>query len=179
MQMQKKLTFFTLSFLLTFLFVISAVNAQSVKMGFVKDERIKQEYKAWQKAQEQWELESKAWEEEALTKQTELQEIYDEYEKQKLILSEDKRQEREAAIRAKEEALDAYTRQIYGPGGTAERKQSDLIQPLLERITKAIEAVALEENYDVIFTLQSGLGYIKESYDITDKVLNYLEEHDE
>ena len=37
--------------------------------------------------------------------------MVDENEKQKLILSEDKKQEREAAIRAKEDALDSYTRQ--------------------------------------------------------------------
>ncbi|MDH4155933.1 MAG: OmpH family outer membrane protein [candidate division Zixibacteria bacterium] len=155
------------------------VSAQGMKLGFVKDERIKDEYKAWGKAQEQWDLESKAWEDEALAKQTELQEMVDEYEKQKLILSEDKKREREAAIRTKEEALDAFTRQVYGPGGTAERKHAELLQPLLERITKAIEAVAIEGDYDVIFTLQSGLGYIKEDYDVTDKVLKYLEDHGE
>ena len=87
------------------------VSAQGMKLGFVRDERIKDEYQAWGKAQEQWDLESKAWEDEALNKQTELQEMVDEYEKQKLILSEDKKREREAAIRTKEEALDAFTRQ--------------------------------------------------------------------
>jgi outer membrane protein len=152
-----------------------SVKAQQVKLGFVKDERIKAEYKAWKKAQDQWELESKAWEDEATAKQTELQEMSTEYEKQKLILSEDKKKEKEAAIRVKEEALDAYTRQIYGPGGTAERKHAELTQALIEKISKAIEAVAIEGDYDVIFTLQSGLGYIKETYDVTDKVLKYLE----
>ncbi|MCP4684942.1 MAG: OmpH family outer membrane protein, partial [bacterium] len=32
--------------------------------------------------------------------------------------------------------------------------------------------------YDVVFTLQSGLGYIKDTYDITDKVLEQLEKLD-
>ncbi|MEA3296480.1 MAG: OmpH family outer membrane protein [candidate division Zixibacteria bacterium] len=152
------------------------ISAQGVKIGFVKDERIKQEYKAWQIAQEDWELEAKAWEEEALTLQQELQELEDEYNKQKLILSEMKKKEREAAIKVKTETLDAFTRQVYGPSGSAERKHSQLIQPLLERITKAIEDVAIEGNYDVIFTLQSGLGYIKETYDVTDDVIKRLEE---
>jgi outer membrane protein len=149
--------------------------AQGLKIGFVKDERIFQEYPAWQKAQEQWDLEKKAWDEEASTKQQELVELQDEYEKQKLILSEEKKKEREATLNAKQEALDAYTSKVFGPGGTAEKKYEQLITPLLENVHKAIEAVALEENYDVIFTLQ-GLGYIKDSYDVTDKVLNALEE---
>ncbi len=155
------------------------VEAQGMKIGFVRDDVIKDNYKAWQRAQEQWETEQKAWEDEASTKQQELQDMVSEYEKQKLILSEDKRREREAAIRTKQESLDAYTRQIYGPNGTAERTQQTLIVPLLERVTKAIELIAIEGNYDVVFTMQSGLGYIKETYDLTDKVLERLETLDE
>lgn len=155
--------------------MVPTVSAQGMKLGYVKEDRIQQEYKAWQRAQEDWNLESKAWEDEALEKQQELQEIEEEYEKQKLILSDDKKREREAAINAKKEALDAYTRQVFGPNGTAERKNQDLLRPILENIQAAIEAVAIEGNYDLILTLQS-VAYIKEAYDITDEVLTRLEE---
>jgi outer membrane protein len=163
---------------LALLLMAQRAQSQGLKIGFVNDERIKVEYKAWQLAQEQWELEAKAWEEEALAKQTDLNDLEDEYEKQKLILSEEKKKEKEAAIKVKAEDLDSYTRRIFGPNGEAERKQAQLLQPLLEKVTQAIEAVAVEANYDVVFTLQSGLGYIKESYDLTDKVLEYLEENE-
>ena len=151
-------------------------RAQGIKIGFVKDSDIEAKYKAWQRAQEQWNVERKSWDDEAQTKQTELQDMIDEYDRQKLILSEDKRNEKEAAIRTKQEDLDAFTRRIYGPGGTAEKKQSELIQPILENVSKAIEAVATEEGYDVIFTMQSGLGYINPSYDVTDKVIEKLDQ---
>lgn len=151
-------------------------QAQGLKMGFVQDERIKVEYSAWQKAQEDWELENKVWEEEATTMEQELRELQTEFEKQQLILSEDKRKEKELVIQTKEESLDDFTRKIYGPGGTAERKYEQLIRPLLDNVTRAIEAVAIEEDYDVVFTMQSGLGYIKEQYDITDRVLQKLDE---
>lgn len=149
-------------------------SAQTLKIGFIKDDSIKTAFPAFLRAQEQWELEKKAWDDEAYAKNEELNTLIADYEKQKLILSEDKRKEREAAIRAKKEALDAYTKQIYGPGGTAERKQMELLDPLLSMVNKAIEAVAVEEGYDVIFTLNSGLGYIKESYDVTGKVIDRL-----
>ena len=152
------------------------VQAQGVRIGFVQDEQIKMQYKAWQRAQEEWELEARAWEDEATAKQQELTDLQNDYERQKLILSDEKKREKEAAINVKMEALDAYTRQIYGPNGTAEKKQQSLLQPLLEKITKAIEDVAVENDYDVIFTLQSGLGYIKPTYDVTEMVLQKLEE---
>lgn len=158
------------------LILLSAqADAQAMKIGFVRDEQIKESYKPWQRAQEQWEVERQAWDDEAAAKEEELRTLIEDYEKQKLILSEAKRKEREATIRTKQEALDAYTRQIYGPGGSAERTQQQLIVPLLENVTKAIELVAIENNYDVIFTMNSGLGYIKETYDCTDLVIERLE----
>lgn len=150
-------------------------QAQGVKIGFINDDQIKESYADWNRAQEQMDIEMKAWDDEAVSKQTDLEELVAEYEKQKLILSDDKKREREAAIRAKREGLDAYTRTVYGPNGTAERKQMELISPLLERVNTAIQLVAEEEGYDVVFTLQSGLGYIKPTLDVTDKVLEKLE----
>lgn len=152
-----------------------AAAAQTLKIGFVRDDRIYSEYTEWQRAQEQWETERRAWDEEATTKEQELQELVTDYEKQRLILSEEKKREREAAIRTKREALDAYTKQIFGPGGTAEQKEAQLIEPLLTKIRQSMELVATENAYDVIFTLQ-GIGYIKEDYDVTDKVLEKLNE---
>lgn len=178
MNQLRKILVPTLAILLAGVVFSSSAFSQTLKMGFVKDDVIKQRFNAWIQAQEQWDLETKAWEEEALSKQKELEELQEEYNRQKLILSDEKKKEREAALGAKMDALDAFTRQIFGPNGTAERKHALLIKPLLESITNAIEAIAVEKNYDIIFTLQSGLGYIKEDYDMTDEVLAYLEDNE-
>jgi outer membrane protein len=153
----------------------SSLQAQSVKMGFINDETIRTKYQPFQRAQEQFETERKAWDKEAQDKQDELNTMLDDYNNQKIVLSDDKKKEREATIRTKKEALDAFTRQVYGPGGTAERKQSELLQPILDKINKAIQAVAEEENFDVIFTANSGLGYIKPGLEVTEKVLTKLD----
>ncbi len=175
MQQLTRIISTTLFALTLFSFCAKGINAQSIKIGYVDDQKILQVNKAWQTAQEDWGIESKAWQDEAQAKQTEIQELAAEYDKQKLILSDEKRKEKEAAIRAKQESLDMYTRKIFGPGGTAEKKQDQLTRPILENVTKAIEAVAIEGNYDVVFTVAgSGLGYIKETYDITQKVIDYL-----
>lgn len=150
-------------------------EAQTLKIGFIRDEKIMTSFKAWQTAQTEFETMRKSWDDEAASMQEELQSLVDEYDKQRLILSDDKKKEKEAAILTKQQALDGFTRQIYGPNGQAERKQAELIQPLLDRVNQAIEAIAVEGNYDVIFTAQSGLGYIKDAYDVTDKVITYLE----
>jgi Skp family chaperone for outer membrane proteins len=103
--------------------------------------------------------------------------LIQDYEKQKLILSAEKKLEREAAINAKDQALASFTREISSPGGRAEQRMNELVKPLYEEITSAIEKVAIEEDYDFVFN-SNGLAYAKKELDITDKVIEILESGD-
>jgi outer membrane protein len=150
----------------------SAAAAQ--RFAFIDSDKIQANYKEWQKAQETFNTEYKAWEDQAATMDSELQQMMADYDKQKLILSADKKIEREAAINAKQEALNSFTREISSPGGKAERRMNELVKPLYDKITAAIEKVAIEENYDFVFN-SNGLAYAKKDLDITDKVLDILE----
>jgi outer membrane protein len=156
------------------LILSSSGYAQIAKFGYVDSDRIFAEFKEWGKAQEEFNIQYKAWDDEAKTMQKELDEIMTEYEKQKLILSTEKKKEREAVIDTKRQALDAFTKDIFGPAGTAERKNNELVKPLLEKINAAIERAATEGNYDFVYN-SSGLAYAKKEYDMTDKVLKLLE----
>lgn len=154
---------------------VSGASAQALKIGYVKDDDIKQTYKAWARAQEQWENEKKVWDSTAQARSAELQTMMDDYDKQRLILSDEKKRERENAIRAKQDDLNRYTQEVYGPDGLAEKKQAELVKPLLDNINKAIQQLAADEGYDIIFTQMSGIAYMKPTYDVTAKVLEYLE----
>jgi outer membrane protein len=149
--------------------------AQIGKFGYIDSDRIFTDYQAWVKAQEEFNTLYKAWDDEAKEMQQELEDMVMEYEKQKLILSAEKKKEREASIEAKRSSLDAFTKEIFGPAGTAERKNNELVKPLLDKINNAIERVATEENFDFIFN-SAGLAYAKKDYDITEKILEMLEE---
>lgn len=157
------------------IFAAANTQAQGLKVAVVRDDVIKQQYKAFQRAQEQWDTEKKAWDSTAAEMQQALQDMMSDYDKQKLILSDDKKKQREADIRSKQAALDAFTQLIYGPEGTAQKKNEELLGPILDNINKALELIATEDGYDLIFTNGSGLGYFKPSFDITDKVLATLE----
>jgi len=159
---------------LILVFALSA-GAQVGKFGFVDSEKIFTNYKEWQKAQDDYNAEYKAWDEQGQQMQQELEDLITEYDKQKLILSPEKKKEREAAIDAKRQALDALTKTIFGPSGKAESRNTELVRPLLQKINDAIERVATENNYDFVFN-SSGLAYARQDYDITDKILEALEE---
>ena len=164
-----------LTFVSAMLVFSTISQAQVMKNGYIDSDKIFSQYTEWSKAQEEFNTDYKAWEDQAKDMQSEYEDMTSEYDRQRLILSEDKKKEREAAIAAKKQALDAFTNQIFGPNGEAERKNDALIQPLLEKINAAIEQVATEGNYDFIYN-SAGLAYAKKEYDITDKVLQVLEE---
>lgn len=155
------------------LFLLGA-TAAAQKFAFIDSEKIQASYKEWVKAQEQFNTEYQAWEDEANRMQQELQDMIDEYKLRENILSADKKTEREAAIAAKEQALASFTREISAPGGTAEQRMNQLVKPLYEKITAAIEKVAIDDNYDFVFN-SAGLAYAKKELDITDKVIEILE----
>ena len=177
MKIFKTLLLATLALTILLSVIGESVSAQTTKIGYFRDDRIRTEYKAFTQAQEQFDIEARVWDEEAAAMQTELQDLFEQYEKQKLILSDDKRTEKEAILRTKQESLDAFTRRVFGPGGTAETKNNQLLQPIMERINTAIETIALEGNYDVIFNV-SGLAYIKPDFEVTDKILDQLAKED-
>lgn len=156
------------------LIMLLGSSAAAQRFAFIDSDKIQANYKEWQKAQETFNTEYKAWEDQASSMDDELQQMMADYDKQKLILSADKKLEREAAINAKQEALNSFTREISSPGGKAERRMNELVKPLYDKITAAIEKVAIEENYDFVFN-SAGLAYAKKDLDITDKVLEILE----
>ena len=166
---------FAVMVIMIFAMLTSSGQAQMGKFGYVDSDRVFAEYKDWSKAQEEFNTQYKAWDDEAKEMQIELEEMMGEFETQKLILSAEKKKEREAAIEAKKQSLDAFTREIFGPGGTAERKNNNLVKPLLDKINAAIEQAATEGNFDFIYT-SSALAYAKKDYDITDKIIEILSE---
>jgi len=154
------------------LLFVSSASAQ--KFGFIDSEKIQTSFKEWTKAQDQFNTENRAWDDEASRLNQELQNMVAEYQKQQLILSAEKKAEREAAINAKQQALEAFTKDINGPGGRAEKRIKELVAPLYEKIQTAIEKIAIERNLDFVFNSAS-LAYAKKDLDITDAVLDALE----
>ncbi len=151
----------------------SEAEAQSVKIGYLDDQKVLQNYDAWNKAKEQFETEMKAWEDEANRMMQNFIQDSVEFEKQKLILSKERRTERMAEISAKRSAVDAFTKDIFGQNGQADRKNTTLTKPLLDNMMAAVRTVAAEGNYDVIFN-SSALAYINPAFDITDKIIEAL-----
>jgi outer membrane protein len=153
-----------------------AIHAQA-KIGYVDSQTIMQRLPEGQDAQKQLDALVAQWQGEITKMQNEWQRKYEEYDKKKLIMSDQTRAEAERELVQLEKQVTDYRNQKFGPNGEMFTKQNELLKPVQDRIFKAIQDVAVEENFDYVFD-KSGdilLLYTNEKYDLTPKVLQKLQ----
>lgn len=153
-----------------------------LKMGYVLSERIFTEYKAYADAQAEFEKFKADWEKRAQDMEAELATLQEEYEQQRLLLSEQKAKEKEEEIRTKGEALQKFVNEILSPEGKLAQKNMELSKPIYDKINAVVAKIGEEEQYDFIFDAStSGLLWAApdKGYDLTDKVIEVLNKETE
>jgi outer membrane protein len=162
--------------LLVIVLVFTGFSLGQVKIGYVDSEAIMDKLPDALDAKQKLDGIVQEW-------QTELGKIentwktkYDDYEKRKLIMTDQTRAETEAELVKLEKQVADYREKKFGTNGEMFQKQDELMKPVQNKVFSAIKEVALEEDYDYVFD-KSGdilLLFAKDKYDITSKVLNKL-----
>jgi len=101
---------------------------------------------------------------------------FDEYDKRKLIMTDQRRADAEKELRDLDQKIVDVRTQKFGQNGELFQKQNELMKPVQDRIFKAVQEVAQEEGYDYVFD-KSGeilLMYANEKYDLTQKIVDHL-----
>jgi outer membrane protein len=163
-------------FLLLFVLTLSLPLFSQVKVGYVDSETIMKQLPEAQEAQRKIDALVQQWQTELQKMKDELKSKYDEYERRKLILTDEARAQMERELSELDRRIAEFQMQKFGPDGELYRKQDELIKPVQSKIFNAIKEVALEEGFDFVFD-KSGeilLLYANEKYDLTQKVLNKL-----
>jgi len=170
----KKIIMITLGLLL----VLSSANLfaqQGMKIGYVNSDRILQEFEEAKEAQRKLDVEAKKLEDEYRGLLAKLDSLNKDYERQKMIMSETRRQAKENEIAQLQQTIQSYQVDKMGPQGEIYQKQAELVGPVLEKIKAVIEKVGKENKYDFIFdTVAGNILYAEPVYDLTDKVLYEL-----
>jgi outer membrane protein len=120
------------------------------------------------------------WEKEITVLQDSLKLVKEDYEKKKLILTEDMKAEYEKKIKNFETSVTNFRQQKFGEGGEYFVKQNEFMNPVYDKIFKAIETIARRDDYDFVFDRSSSilLLYVNEKHDLTGKVQRLLEGKD-
>ena len=102
--------------------------------------------------------------------------MYNKFQTEMLLLSEDQKRAREQAIIDKEQEAKNLQMQYFGAEGQLYQKRNELVQPIQEKVYTAMKEVAQSKNYAFIFDLASGTSvlYANEKNDVSDEVLDQL-----
>jgi outer membrane protein len=157
------------------MFIAMPVQAQ-VKIGYFSSEAIMKQLPDAQDAQKQLDQLVVDWQQEINKMQDEWKQKFDDYDKRKLIMTEQRRAEAERELRELDQKIVDLRNQRFGQNGDLFNKQNELMKPVQDRIFKAVQDVAREEGYDYIFDKSADilLMYANEKYDLTEKIMAKL-----
>jgi outer membrane protein len=165
--------------LLTLAFVAAlALSASAQKFAYIDTEYILKKIPAYKTAQDQLDRLSKQYEKEIETKYQTLEELYKKYQADKVLLTDDMKQRRENEIITQEKEAKELQRNYFGPEGALDKKKSELLDPIQEKIRTAVKELATQGGYTIIFDTAANPSIIYTSpsalYDLSNKVLEKL-----
>ncbi|MGD0038115.1 MAG: OmpH family outer membrane protein [Bacteroidota bacterium] len=163
--------------LVAFLLVLCAIQANAqMKIAYFNSEAIMKQLPDAQDAQKQLDQFVADWQQELNKMQDEWKKKFDDYDKRKLIMTEQRRADAERELRDMDQKIVDFRTQKFGQNGELFNKQNELMKPVQDRVFKAVQDVAREDGYDYVFD-KSGdilLMYANEKYDLTQKIFAKL-----
>ena len=165
-------------FWMTFLgILLCASTSFAQKFGYVDTEFITSKMPDYARVQQQIDQNTKTWLAEVDKKKTELEKLEKEYKLEELLLTEDLKQQRLAAIQVKNKEAKAFENQVFGAEGELFKLKQAAFKSILDQISKAIEKVVRAKRLDFIFDKANDglvLLYTNPVHDYSDYVLEEL-----
>jgi outer membrane protein len=162
--------------ILIILFAFYSLGFAQLKIGYIDSDAIMDQLPDVQDVRQRLDALIQEWQAELNKLEREWKNKYDDYEKRKLIMSDQTRIETEQQLVQLENKISEYRDKKFGANGELFQKQDELMKPVQNKIFNAIKEVAQEEDLDFVFDRSGDIMilYAKEKYDISAKVLNKL-----
>jgi len=165
-----------LSLLFLFIFSLTGLANGQLKIGYVDSDSIMDKFPDAQDARQKLDAFIQDWQTELTKLENNWKTKYDDYEKRKLIMTDQTRAETESELLNLEQQIADYREKKFGTNGELFQKQDEIMKPVQNKVFTAIKDVAKDEDFDFIFD-RSGdvmLLFAKDEYDVTALVLNKL-----
>ena len=162
--------------LFVYLPLLSFVSNAQLKIGYVDSDTIMDNYPDVQDARQQLDALVQEWQAEVRKLESELKAKQDDYEKRKLIMTEQTSMEVMAEITKLQKDIADYRDKKFGANGELFQKQNELMKPIQNKVFTIIQQVATEEELDFVFDRSGDILflYAKPEYDLTAKVVERL-----
>ena len=160
-----------LAFMLTLNF-----STQAQKFAYVDVSKILESVPEYNQAQRELDNLASKWRQEIAQEYDKIKSMYNRYQAEQVLLSDESRQQKEEEIMAKEKDVRNLQKAKFGPEGALFQKRKELVQPLQDRVYAAIEDYATSRGFDFIFDKGSATGMIfsNPKFDKTEDVIKKL-----
>lgn len=150
-------------------------NAQS-KIGFVDSEYILKHIPEYAAAQKQIDDLAAQWKGESDQKFEEISKLYKAFQAEQVLLTDEMHKRREQEIADKEKAAKEFQRQKFGYDGELFLRRKELVKPIQDKIYAAVQKVAEEGGFGMLFDKSSELImlYSSPKLDKSDAVITKL-----
>ena len=163
-------------FILLYLSLFLSIALSEVKIGYVDSQQIMTQYEGFRMAQVELEKEQKRLEGDYLTLQQQVDSLYQSYQKQEFMMSEDRKKEKVNEITQKERELQEFGMKKLGPQNSElVQIQNQLMEPILKTFAEACDNIGRTRGFD--YVLDAGTGgilFALESNNITEEVLEEM-----
>ncbi|OQY01720.1 MAG: hypothetical protein B6I20_07540 [Bacteroidetes bacterium 4572_117] len=160
--------------IIVLLFVTNINYAQ--KFAYVDTEYILSKMPTYKEALSKLDLYSSKWQKEIEDHYRTIEKKYQEYQNEKVLLSDEMKKRRESEIIQLEKTAKSLKKKYFGVDGDLFKKREELIKPIQEQIYGAIKQLAADGSYAIIFDSASGASflYTNEKYDKSDEIIKKL-----
>jgi outer membrane protein len=158
------------------LLITSSISIAQLKIGYIDSDSIMDNLPDVQDARQKLDASIQEWQTELNKLEVDWKAKYDDYEKRKLIMTDQTRAETEAALVQLETQIAQYREKKFGTNGELFQKQDELMKPVQNKIFVALKEIAEKEDYDYVFDRSGDIMilFAKEKYDLTAQVLEKL-----
>ncbi|WP_373550817.1 OmpH family outer membrane protein [Haliscomenobacter sp.] len=149
---------------------------QAQRIASVDVSRILESVNEYKAAGDELDKMAARWRQEIAQEYDKIKSLYNRFQAEQVLLSDEARRQREDEIVKKESEVREMQRKRFSPDGDLFQRRKELVQPIQDRVYAAIEAYAKERGYDFIFDKGGSAGMIfsNPQYDKTDDIINRL-----
>ncbi|MEZ5030191.1 MAG: OmpH family outer membrane protein [Saprospiraceae bacterium] len=162
--------------ILAFGLLISQTTLSAQKVAVVDINLILESLDDYKSAQTEVDKIAARWRQEIEQEFDKVKGMYNKYQAEQVLMSEEMRQQQEQEILTKEKDIREMQKAKFGPEGELFKKRQELIRPVQDKVYGLIESYANERGYDFIFdkSSSSGIIFANPQFDKTEDLIQRL-----
>lgn len=147
--------------------------AGAQKFALVDVNRILENLDDYKKAQDELDKTAATWKQEIAVEYDKIKAMYNKYQAEQVLLTEDQKKQREEEIMNREKDARKLQKDKFGDEGALFKKRQDLVKPIQDKVLSAIQDYAARYGYETIFDTSGSAGiiYYSKELDKTEEIL--------